>query len=380
MNSNSEYKEIFESNNKSLLFARVASDAINDGEFEKALSILETGIHLFEEYPTPYFLMGDLLIKLNKIEEAKNAFQKGNSLLNNSSTLNNFLNIKLDSINSSTTNVEPEGPQNINDSLEELNNLEEVNDSEELKDLEEINDLEELKDLEEVNNLEDLNNLKEVNDSEDLNDLEEVNDLEDLNDLEEVNDLEELKDLEEGNNLEDLKDLKELNDLEDLKDLKELNDLEILKDLEEVNDSEELKDLEEVNDSEELKDLEEINDLEELNDLEEVNDSEELNDLEEVNALENLENKLKTAKIELDPETDFEPKDEGESKSGDEYKPLKGLVSETLASIYINQSNYNEAKAIYETLIDIQPEREEYFQYKLSEIDSRMRNRKSGDE
>ncbi len=194
-----------ELNSKSPLFTRVASDAIKGGDFDKALSILESGIELFEEYPTPFFLMGDLLIKLGRIEEAKDAFQKGNSLLNNSDTLNYYLNLIPDSIEASINNVEPELIENSDDDLVEL------------------------------------------------------------------------------------------------------------------------------------------------------------------------ADKLKTAKIEISHEDSSSPNESNESNNDEEFKPLKGLVSETLASIYLNQSNYKEAKAIYETLIDIQPEREEYFQNKLSEIDSKMR-------
>ncbi len=203
---NNEYKEIFELNNKSLLFTRVASDEIKEGNLEKALSILEDGIELLEDYPTPFFLMGNLFIKLGKIEEAEKAFQKGNSLLNNLNTLNYYLSLIPDSVEYS-----------INDA-----------------------------------------------------------------------------DLEKSEKSDD-----QLVDLAD---------------------------------------------------------------------------KLHDAKIEINLENDSTSYDE--NKNDEDYKPLKGLVSETLASIYINQSNYKEAKAIYETLIDIQPEREEYFNKKLSEIDSKMRTRK----
>lgn len=206
MNLDNEYKEIYELNGKSPLFTRVASDAIKKGDFDKALSILEHGIEVSEEYPTPFFLMGDLLIKLGKIEKAEEAFQKGSSLLNNSSdTLNYYLNLIPDSLEGRKIDIEPEPKQNGDENLDEL------------------------------------------------------------------------------------------------------------------------------------------------------------------------ADKLKTAKIEISHQDDSTLNDFNESTSKEEFKPLKGLVSETLASIYQNQSNYKEAKAIYETLIDIQPERAEYFQNKLSEIDSKMR-------
>ena len=120
MNIDNEYKYNFKLNSKSLLFARVASDAIKDGEYEKALSILETGIEHFDEYPTPFFLLGDSLIKLGNMAEAKIAFQKGNALLNNPSTLNYYLNLRPDSIENDDATDEPEHSKNPDDDLVEL--------------------------------------------------------------------------------------------------------------------------------------------------------------------------------------------------------------------------------------------------------------------
>ncbi len=211
MNIDSEYKYNFKLNKKSLLFARVASDAINEGEYEKALIILKNGIELFDEYPTPFFLMGDLLIKMGNIEEAKIAFKKGNAILNNSSTLNYYLNLKPESTENEEKDGEPVSSEKKDDELEDL------------------------------------------------------------------------------------------------------------------------------------------------------------------------EGKLQTAKIEITEENYSNTDDPDQKDNEEEFKPLKGLVSETLASIYLNQSNYKEAKAIYETLIDIHPERELYFRSKLSEIDLKITPRKSED-
>ena len=90
--------------------------------------------------------------------------------------------------------------------------------------------------------------------------------------------------------------------------------------------------------------------------------------------LEELADKLKVAKIEVDYSTTNPNQDSNTKEETTEFKPLKGLVSETLASIYFEQSNYKEAKAIYETLIDIQPERKDYFNKKIAEVVSKMRS------
>lgn len=195
MNLENEYIAIYELNPKSPLFTRIAFDMINNGEIENAISILEKGIELFENYPTPYFILGKAFLKTGREADAADLFQKGNSLLNDSSTHQFYSNL--------------------------------------------------------------ISRNKEVE-----------------------------------------------------------------------NKSDELEELEVV---------------------------------------------LKKAKIEVNLDEDIQNFELNEENENDDFKPPKGLVSETLASIYFDQSNYKEAKAIYETLIEIQPERSDYFQSKILEIESRMR-------
>ncbi|MDA3860383.1 MAG: tetratricopeptide repeat protein [Melioribacteraceae bacterium] len=204
MNIENEYKAIFELNNRTPLFARIAHDSMKNGDFEEAILILQKGIELFENYPKSYFLLGQALQKINRDEEADEFFQKGNSLLSDSSALDYY-----SSSGSDFIEIETEITENIDDT-----------------------------------------------------------------------------------------------------------------------------------------------------------DSDEL---------EELADKLKVAKIEINYE-DVSPTIES---NDEEFKPPKGLVSETLASIYFDQSNYKEAKAIYDTLVEIQPEREDYFKTKIFEIESRMKTQKS---
>jgi tetratricopeptide (TPR) repeat protein len=195
MNLENEYIAINDLNSKSPLFARIAFDMINNGEIENAISILEKGIELFENYPTPYFILGKAFLKTGREADAADLFQKGNSLLNDSSNHKFYSNL--------------------------------------------------------------ISRNKEVE-----------------------------------------------------------------------NKSDELEELEVV---------------------------------------------LKKAKIEVNLDEDIQTFELNETIENDDFKPPKGLVSETLASIYFDQSNYKEAKAIYETLIEIQPERADYFQSKILQIESRMR-------
>lgn len=80
-----------------------------------------------------------------------------------------------------------------------------------------------------------------------------------------------------------------------------------------------------------------------------------------------LAQQLENAKIIIDENTEveFEQENEVESQSHVAGKPL---VSETLAEIYFSQGNYKEALALYQNLISIQPEREQFYQIKINQI------------
>jgi len=209
MNIENEYKAIFELNSKSPLFARVALDEIRKFNYDSALTILQNGIELFENYPTPYFLLGKLYLEIGDKIEAEECFQKGNLLLGSSKTLEFYKGQSFDN------NSENENFENT-----ESSKIEELNLSDEL---------------------------------------------------------------------------------------------------------------------------------------------------------ENLANVLKTAKINVNIDEDFSFVEPNAKNEPDNFLPPKGLVSETLASIYYDQSNYREAKAIYETLIEIQPHRIEYFRSKIADINSKMK-------
>jgi len=205
MNIENTYKTIYELNNKSPLFARIASDEIEKFNYDNAITILQDGIELFENYPTPYFLLGKVLLKIGNVEESGECFKKCNLLLNNYQTLKYYQN---ENFEKSENKIE----QPI---------------------------------VEKSNATDELENLAEV---------------------------------------------------------------------------------------------------------------------------------LKTAKINVNIDEDFSNEVPILPKEHDSFLPPKGLVSETLASIYFDQSNYREAKAIYETLIEIQPEREEHFKSKIADINSRMKS------
>lgn len=90
--------------------------------------------------------------------------------------------------------------------------------------------------------------------------------------------------------------------------------------------------------------------------------------------IEDLANKLSKAKMDMPRDHDAPVHPKKESEHEPSYSP-RGLVSETLARIYVSQENYKEAIEIYETLIEIQPEREDYYREKLNEIEMKRGNK-----
>jgi len=77
---------IYEFNNDSPLFARVAADLINEHEFEKAIEILEKGLKNYPDYPTPYFIYAKALAYAGNPEKAKEMAKTGSDLINSEKT------------------------------------------------------------------------------------------------------------------------------------------------------------------------------------------------------------------------------------------------------------------------------------------------------
>ena len=82
--------------------------------------------------------------------------------------------------------------------------------------------------------------------------------------------------------------------------------------------------------------------------------------------LEQLAEELNNAKA-IETETEEE-----QSSSGFVFTGGKPIISETLAGIYMAQGNFKDAKYVYEQLIIKEPEKEERFRKKITEIESRL--------
>lgn len=84
-------KLIFEFNNSSSLFARVAASEMENGNILDAVKILETGLELHSHYPTPYLLLAVANAYAGKEEEARSNAVMGSELLGSSDTLEFYL-------------------------------------------------------------------------------------------------------------------------------------------------------------------------------------------------------------------------------------------------------------------------------------------------
>ena len=72
------------------------------------------------------------------------------------------------------------------------------------------------------------------------------------------------------------------------------------------------------------------------------------------------------------PKIDDEEDPPYEATENDTQFQGKSLVSETLAKIYFNQGNYRQALSIYETLIEIQPEKKDYYEDMIAQIKDKL--------
>ena len=88
---------------------------------------------------------------------------------------------------------------------------------------------------------------------------------------------------------------------------------------------------------------------------------------EEIDDLEVLANEINNAKIpEVEDEEDIAVKNNDFDFNNTQF------ISETLAGIYYAQGNLNEAKQVYEKLLEMQPDKAEHFSQKIEEINRKL--------
>jgi tetratricopeptide (TPR) repeat protein len=80
-------KLIFEFNDNSPLFARVAASEIELGNINDAVKILESGMTIYPSYPTAYFILAIAHAYAGREDEAKSSATLGSELLGSRDTL-----------------------------------------------------------------------------------------------------------------------------------------------------------------------------------------------------------------------------------------------------------------------------------------------------
>ena len=231
---------MYESDNNTSAFIKLAESEIKSGNYEKAMELLQYGIKRYPNYPSPYFLYGKTLLTLGKIKEAEEAFQTGIDLIGFKDTTEYYMSL--------IPEIKGETPPEI---TEEIVHEEKIEPQ--------------------------------------------------VNEVIESDSVEEIRDEETAEPTAPQPEKQEV-DIED------------------------------------------------------------------------LANKLSKAKMDMPRDHDVLVQPKKESEPEPSYSP-RGLVSETLARIYVSQENYKEAIEIYETLIEIQPEREDYYREKLNEIEMKRGNK-----
>lgn len=86
-----KFELIYQFNNSSPLFARVGAKYYEAGNIEEAISVLEKGLKIYPNYPTPYFVYGICLAAAGNLADARKAIMKGSELIGSEETVNYYL-------------------------------------------------------------------------------------------------------------------------------------------------------------------------------------------------------------------------------------------------------------------------------------------------
>ncbi len=255
MESTSKYALIYEFNNESPLFARVAGRYIEEKDYEQAIRILEKGLSEYPEYPTAYYIYSVALAHLGEKSRAYEMAKKAADLHGTTESMKYYTGM-IEDIAGAVTGMD--SPENVAEEVEQDSSVSTID--------------------------------------------------------------------------------------EKVEDNKIIDNAE-----QEVTIDEEIDLIPETEIKEETK--------------QEVDDDTD-------DELKLLADKLKNAVMPSLNDTDNisveKPLDNDTQFSG------KSLVSETLAKIHLNQGNYSQALSIYETLIDIQPEKKEYYQGMIDQIKEKL--------
>ncbi len=114
--SGSEIKNfalLYEFDNRSPLFARIAFEKMAEENYEEAEGILTRGLNDFPNYPTAYFLLAEVKVRLGKQNEKNELLEKANTLLGDKRT-QEYYDEKISELENKLKNFEtPRSPEFI---------------------------------------------------------------------------------------------------------------------------------------------------------------------------------------------------------------------------------------------------------------------------
>ena len=84
-------KLIYEYNRKSPLFVRIANWELENNNYETAIKILEDGLREYEDFPTPYFILGKAYCGIGEFGKALKCYKKGSELIHSRETYHFYL-------------------------------------------------------------------------------------------------------------------------------------------------------------------------------------------------------------------------------------------------------------------------------------------------
>jgi len=82
---------IYEYNNNSPLFVRIANNELEQNNILQAFQILEKGLKLYPNHPVAYFLLGKTFALKGKINKALEYFKKGSDLIQSEETYDYYV-------------------------------------------------------------------------------------------------------------------------------------------------------------------------------------------------------------------------------------------------------------------------------------------------
>lgn len=90
--STDKFALIYQFNNNSPLFARVAADSLNKNFTDKAIQIIEEGLKIHPDYPTAYLMYSKALAEKGEFNHAREALKGVLNLLEDERTYDYYLN------------------------------------------------------------------------------------------------------------------------------------------------------------------------------------------------------------------------------------------------------------------------------------------------